>query len=93
MNGIKKARNAFSRPPWKSQETHYIVKFIHRETTTEGVTANRETFTDDFRDVEGIKVAHQILQKVEGQVLSETQVTRVHLNAEEIDTSVFQKPR
>ena len=75
-----------------SQETHYIIKLIHRETTPEGVTADRETFMDDFRDVEGIKVAHQIVQKVEGQVLSETQVTRVHLNAEEIDASVFQAP-
>lgn len=75
-----------------SQETRYIVKFIHRETTPEGVTADRETFMDDYRDVEGIKVAHQIVQKVEGQVLSETQVTKVILNAEEIDASVFQAP-
>ena len=75
-----------------SQETRYIVKFIHRETTPEGVTADRETFMDDFRDVEGIKVAHQIVQKIEGQVLSESQVTKVILNAEEIDASVFQTP-
>lgn len=75
-----------------SQETRYIVKLIHRETTPEGVTADRETFMDDFRDVEGIKVAHQIVQKIEGQVLSESQVTKVILNAEEIDASVFQAP-
>ncbi len=75
-----------------SQETRYIVKFIHRETTPEGVTADRETFMDDYRDVEGIKVAHQIVQKIEGQVLSESQVTKVILNAEEIDASVFQAP-
>ena len=76
-----------------SQETRYIVKFIHRETTPDGVTADRETFMDDYRDVEGIKVAHQIVQKIEGQVLSESQVVKVTLNAEEIDESVFQAPR
>ena len=75
-----------------SQETHYIVKIIHRETTTEGVTADRETFMDDYRDVEGIKVAHHIVQKIEGQVLSDSRVTKVILNAEEIDESVFQEP-
>ena len=75
-----------------SQETHYIVKLIHRETTEEGVTADRETFMDDYRDVEGIKVAHHIVQKVEGQVLSDSRVTQVILNAEEIDESVFQAP-
>ena len=74
-----------------SQETHYIVKLIHRETTEEGVTADRETFMDDYRDVEGIKVAHHIVQKIEDQVLSDSRVTRVILNAEEIDASVFQK--
>ena len=73
-----------------SQETHYIVKFIHRETTSEGVTADRETFMDDYRDVDGIKVAHHIVQKVEDQVLSDSRVTEVILNAEEIDESVFQ---
>ena len=75
-----------------SQETHYIVKLIHRETTPEGVTADRETFMDDYRDVDGIKVAHRIVQKVEGQVLSDSRVTQVILNAEEIDESVFQAP-
>ena len=75
-----------------SQETHYIVKFIHRETTPEGITADRATFMEDYRDVEGIKVAHHIVQKVEGQVLSDSRVTQVILNAEEIDASVFQKP-
>ncbi len=75
-----------------SQETHSIVKLIHRETTPEGVTADRETFMDDYRDVEGIKVAHHIVQKVEGQVLSDSRVTQVILNAEEIDESLFQAP-
>ena len=47
---------------------------------------------DDYRDVEGIKVAHHIVQKVEGQVLSDSRVTQVILNAEEIDESLFQAP-
>ena len=51
---------------------------------------------DDYRDVEGIKVAHHIVQKVEGQVLSDSRVTQVILNAEEGDnssknTSTFEK--
>ena len=75
-----------------SQETRYIVKFIHRETTPEGITADRATFMEDYRDVEGIKVAHHIVQKVEDQILSDSRVTQVILNAEEIDASVFQKP-
>ena len=75
-----------------SQETHSIVKLIHRETTPEGVTADRETFMDDYRDVEGIKVAHHIVQKIEDQVLSDSRVTQVILNAEEIDESLFQAP-
>ena len=75
-----------------SQETHYIVKLIHRETTMEGVTADRETFMDDYRDVDGIKVAHHMVQKIEGEVLSDSRVTQVILNAEEIDESVFQEP-
>ena len=74
-----------------SQETHYIVKFIHRETTSEGV-ADRATFMDDYRDVEGIKVAHHSVQKVEDQIHSDSRVTRINLNAEEVDESVFQKP-
>lgn len=47
---------------------------------------------DDYRDVDGIKVAHRIVQKIEDQVLSDSRVTQVILNAEEIDASVFQKP-
>ena len=39
---------------------------------------------DDYRDVDRIKVAHHIVQKVEGQVLSDSQVIQVILNAEEI---------
>ena len=75
-----------------SQETHAIVKYIHRETTPDGVTADRATFMTDYRDVEGLKVAHHIVQKIEDNVLSESRVTQVLLNAEEIDESVFQKP-
>ena len=54
--------------------------------------ADRATFMDDYRDVEGIKVAHHIVQKIEDQVLSDSRVTQVILNAEEIDESVLQKP-
>ena len=73
-----------------SQETHHIIKLLHRE-TSQGVTANREIFMDDYRDVDGIKIAHHIVHEVEGQVLSDSQVASVTLNAE-LDESLFQEP-
>ena len=73
-----------------SDETHYVVKYTYRE-TAQGVTANREAFMDDYRDVDGIKIAYHIVQNVEGQLFSESRVKRVTLNAE-LDASLFQEP-
>ncbi len=73
-----------------SEETHLIVKFAFRE-TAQGVTANRETFVDDYRDVDGIKVAHHIVQNVDGELFTENWISGVTLNAE-IDESLFQEP-
>ena len=73
-----------------SEETHLIVKFAFRE-TAQGVTANRESLLDDYRDVDGIKVAHHIVQNVDGELFTESWVTGVTLNAELEDT-LFQEP-
>ena len=73
-----------------SDETHYVVKYAYQE-TSQGVTANRETLMDDYRDVDGVKIAHRTVQNVEGQRFSEIRVKSVTLNAE-LDASLFQEP-
>ena len=71
-------------------ETYYIVKISYRE-MNQGMAVNRETFMDDYRDVDGIKVPHHIVQNVDGQPLSESRVTGITLNAE-LDETLFQEP-
>ena len=73
-----------------SEETHYVVKFAYRE-MAQGVTANRESLMDDYRNVDGVKVAYHVVQNVDGQLFSESWVTGVTLNAE-LDESLFQEP-
>ena len=73
-----------------SEETHHIVKFAFRE-TAQGVTANRETFVDDYREVNGIQIAHHIVQNVDGELFTENWITGVTLNAE-LEESLFQEP-
>lgn len=73
-----------------SEETHYIVKLASRE-TVQGVVANQETFLGDYRDVDGVKIAHHALQNVDGQLSSEVTITGVTLNAE-LEESLFQEP-
>ena len=73
-----------------SDETYYIVKISYRE-MSQGMTANREMFMDDYRDVDGIKVPYHIVQNVDGQPFSEHRVTGVTLNAE-LDETLFQEP-
>lgn len=72
-----------------SEETHYVVKMSFRE-TSQGVTANRETVFDDYRDVDGIHISHHIVQKVDGELFAEIWVSDVMLNAD-VDASVFEE--
>ena len=74
-----------------SEETHYVVKMGFRE-TAQGVTSNRETLMDDYRDVDGIKIPYHIVQNVEGELFTESRVSSVLLNAE-LDESLFQEPK
>ena len=73
-----------------SEETHYIVKFAYRE-AAQGAVTNQEVFFGDYRDVNGIKIAHHVLQNVDGELSSDVSVTGVTLNAE-LDASLFQEP-
>lgn len=73
-----------------SDETYYIVKISYRE-MSQGMAANRETFMDDYRDVDGIKVPYQVVQNVDGQPFTESRVTGITLNAE-LDETLFQEP-
>ena len=74
-----------------SEETGYIVKLDFRE-TEQGVTVNKETFLDDYRDVEGIQIPYHVVQNVEGEQFTETRISSVTLNAE-LDESLFQEPK
>ena len=73
-----------------SEETHYIVKLAYRE-VVQGVVANQEAFLGDYRDVDGIKIAHHVLQNANGELSSDVSVTGITLNAE-LDASLFQEP-
>ncbi len=74
-----------------SDETHYIVKLAYRE-AVQGVVTNHETFLGDYRDVDGIKIAHHVLQNADGELSSDTSVTGVTFNAE-LEESLFQEPK
>ena len=74
-----------------SEDTHYIVKIAYPD-SSQGITVNRETLLNDYRDVDGVKVAYHAVQNVEGQLFSESRVTRITLNAE-LEESLFQEPK
>ena len=74
-----------------SEDTHYIVKIAYPD-SSQGITVNRETLLNDYRDVDGVKVAYHAVQNVEGQLFSESRATRITLNAE-LEESLFQEPK
>ena len=73
-----------------TEETHYVVKIAYPD-SSQGVTVNRETFMEDYRDVDGVKVPYHVVQNIDGQPFSDSQVTSITLNAE-LDESLFQEP-
>ena len=73
-----------------SEDTHYVVKLSYRE-TAQGVAVTRETLMEDYRDVDGVKVPHHVVQNVEGQPFSDSRITNITLNAE-LDDTLFQEP-
>ena len=74
-----------------SEDTHYVVKLAYPD-SSQGVTVNRETFMEDYRDVDGVKVPYHVVQNVEGQPFSDSKITSITLNAE-LDASLFQEPQ
>ena len=74
-----------------SEDTHYVVKLSYPD-SSQGVTVNRETFMEDYRDVDGVKVPYHVVQHVNGQLFSDSKVTSITLNAE-LDESLFQEPQ
>ena len=73
-----------------SEETHYVVKLVYPD-SSQGVTVNRETIMEDYRDVDGVKVPYHVVQNVEGQLFSDSRITKITLNAE-LDETLFQEP-
>ena len=73
-----------------SEETHYVIKLAFRE-TEQGVTMDKETIYSDFREVGGVKIAHHVIQNVDGELYTENRVSSVKLNTE-LDESLFQVP-
>ena len=74
-----------------SEDTHYIVKIAYPD-SSQGITVNRETLLNDYRDVDGVKVAYHAVQNIDGQLFSESRITRITLNAE-LEESLFQEPK
>ena len=74
-----------------SEETRYVVKLAYPD-ASQGVTVNRETFMEDYRDVDGIKVPYHVVQNVDGQPFSDNRITSITLNAE-LEESLFQEPK
>ena len=73
-----------------SEETHYVVKLVYPD-SSQGVTVNRETIMEDYRDVDGVKVPYHVVQNVEGQLFSDSRITKITLNAK-LDETLFQEP-
>lgn len=73
-----------------SEETHYVVKFAFRE-TEQGVAVDKETIFSDFREVDGVKIAHHTVQYANGELNAESRVNSIKLNPE-LDESLFEVP-
>ncbi len=73
-----------------SETSHYVVKQAFRE-MGQGVVVGKENIFTDYRDVNGIKIAYNLVQNVNGVRFSETRLNTIKLNAE-LDESLFQVP-
>ncbi|RKU27591.1 hypothetical protein C6497_11015 [Candidatus Poribacteria bacterium] len=71
-----------------SDETHLILKYAFRETEM-GTTMEKETIFLDYRDVDGIQIAFNVIQNVNGQLYTNTTLAKVEINSE-LDESLFE---
>lgn len=73
-----------------SEQTHYIVKYVFRE-TEQGVTLNKEQNFADYRDVNGVKMPYHIVQKVNGNPYIENRISSIEFNTE-LEETLFEIP-
>ena len=71
------------------QETKYIVKKAYRAVTEEG-PADTEEFTDDYRDVAGVKNGFHVVIHRNGEQYAEITLSELTINAE-VDESLFER--
>ena len=71
-----------------SEETHLILKYAFRETEM-GTTMEKETIFLDYRDVDGIQIAFNVIQNVNGEIYTDSKLTKVEINSE-LDESIFE---
>jgi len=71
-----------------SDETHLILKYAFRETEM-GTTMEKEIIFLDYRDVDGIQIAFNMIQNVNGELYTNSTLTKVEINSE-LDESLFE---
>ena len=70
-----------------SEETNLILKYAFRETEM-GTSMDKETIFSDYREVDGIQIAFNVIQNVNGEIYTDTRLTSVEINTE-LDESLF----
>jgi outer membrane lipoprotein-sorting protein len=70
-------------------ETKYIVKKTYRAMSEEG-PVDTEEFTDDYRDVSGVKNSFHIVIHRNGEQYAEITLSKLTINAE-VDESLFER--
>ena len=71
-----------------SEETNLILKYAFRETEM-GTSMDKETIFSDYREVDGIQIAFNVIQNVNGKIYTESRLTSVEINTE-LDESLFE---
>lgn len=71
------------------QDTKYIIKKAYRAVREEGVV-DEEEFTDDYREVAGVKVGYHIVTQRNGEIAADVKFNEIVVNAE-VDESIFEQ--
>jgi hypothetical protein len=71
-----------------SEETNLILKYAFRE-TERGTSMDKETIFSDYREVDGIQIAFNVIQNVNGEIYTDTRLTTVEINTE-LGKSLFE---
>jgi hypothetical protein len=73
-------------------ETYFILKRVEKRTTVSGRSLHVITHYEDFRPVDGVLMAHKIVQSVDGRVTQETQITKIEANPK-VNEETFRRPK